>query len=58
MDFCGVNLQDIFNRVVHDGHNLVSPSRQKNNQHDEDDHLADGLKLRVTATVVRDGRGN
>ena len=58
MDFRRINFQDIFHRVVHDGHNLISPCRQKNYQHDEDDHLADGLELRVTAAMVRDGRGN
>ena len=38
--------------------NLVPPSRQKNNQHDEDDHFADSLKLCVATTMMGDGRGN
>ncbi|MGB7768042.1 MAG: hypothetical protein WBN22_04210, partial [Verrucomicrobiia bacterium] len=58
MDLRRINFQDIFHRVVHDGHNLISPSRQENNQHDEDNHFPDCLKLGVPASMMRDGRGN
>jgi len=57
VDFAG-STSGHFNRVVHDGHNLVSPSRQENNQHDEDNHFPDCLKLGVPASMMRDGRGN